>query len=1009
MSVTLRYYQQHAVERFIAALRAGTRRVLLVSPTGSGKGTIAAYLLHQTWRQGRRGLFIVHRIELAQDMVKRVLGMGCTSVGVIVADDVVRDEDGRVLARNDPHALVQIATTDTLRGRELPRADLIVQDEAHRSVNKSTITIHQAYPNAKVVGLSVGPSSVVELRGGVFGAGWIGRVEDAFSRLGDLPVALVDEYDVVDMRGAGVQTRGWNGTEFCWKSVRSVVRHPCVKDVRFLRLASGNLMLTDDHSVYVARGKARAEACLTEVPTADIRVGDIVPVDDGSNWDDVNETPYSFLDAADRAMVAVDLSNESRISFEGVDSKNWYNFRHAGRHGHYLPMHVYRKHKHRLQSPTMVYTEGARGHWVLPEIKLSAWAYILGFYVGDGWCHGGRISFAVENWRLDHFLSKLGEVSGVGWSWRVKQTPNKSVEVRISMNLVANMLVKMFGGARSHKKNIPHEWITTWPRSARLELLRGLIDSDGHPSHRDRNRSRAHYVTTSLPLAESLLSLLRSVGVSGSLHTRKASPGSLGGIVNGRQIVSRHTAYNVHWSLHSMNGDNGGCRGARTRFRHDKIRFNESVVRAAEPTDRPSYVYDLEVDGHPSFVANGVLVHNTASPIRLDRRGLDEAFDELVVVATPSELIAAGHIVQTRVFTVPADQLPDLSDVKTSDGDYNQKQLAKAVTRKVLVGYIVDHWRRRADGLKTMVFATSIEHSKLIVVEFLAAGIEARHVDGKTPKDERKKLVADHKARVFPVLVQCNLLVEGYDDPEIECVVLARPTKSLNIYLQAVGRLSRPCGNKQVIVLDHAGNANVHGLPEADREWSLEGPPKRKPKEGAEVAARTCPMCYMVVPAATAVCPSCGHEFAPDVRKPPQTVEGELVELKADPALERRSFWAMAWGRSYREGHPPSWVYGRYRDKFHEEPPDDWTPAPRPDANFTQEQKDAELRKLRAAAARNRFSASWVVERYQARFGEPPRAMNADVHEVTATQTPPATAASEAVAAPAGEVYEEMF
>ncbi len=553
--VVLRYYQRHAIEQFIASIRAGRRRVLLVSPTGSGKGTIAAHLLAQTWRQGRRGLFIVHRIELARDMARRVRGMGCTSIGAIVADNVLYDDDGKtVLARNDSVASIQIATTDTLRARQLPPADLIVQDEAHRSVNKSTLTIHEAYPNAKICGL-------------------------------------------------------------------------------------------------------------------------------------------------------------------------------------------------------------------------------------------------------------------------------------------------------------------------------------------------------------------------------------------------------------------------------------------------------------------------TATPVRLDRRSLREAFDELVIVATPSELIAEGHIVQTRVFTVPADQLPDLSDVKTADGDYNQKQLAKAVTRKVLVGYIVDHWRRRADGLKTMVFAASVEHSKMIVAEFLEAGIEARHIDGKTPKAERASLIADHKARVFPVLVQCNLLVEGYDDPEIECVVLARPTKSLTIYRQAVGRLSRPCGNKQVIVLDHAGNANVHGLPEKDIEWSLDGPPKRAPKDGAEVAARTCPMCYMVVPAATTICPSCGHEFAPDVRRPPQTVEGELVEIKADPVLERKAFWATAWARSYREGHPVSWVYGRYREKFHEEPPADWTPAPRPDANFTQEQKDAELRKLRAAAARNKFGSNWVAERYQARFGEAPRPLNADVHEIATTQTPPVTAAKAAAEAEAGgeDVYEEMF
>lgn len=263
----------------------------------------------------------------------------------------------------------------------------------------------------------------------------------------------------------------------------------------------------------------------------------------------------------------------------------------------------------------------------------------------------------------------------------------------------------------------------------------------------------------------------------------------------------------------------------------------------------------------------------TATPSRLDGQPLRDSFSKLITGPTTSELVASGFLAQARTWTVEDAMLPDVSGVGVGHGDYRVGELDAATNRPVLVGNLVEHWTAHADGRATLVFATSVAHSKSIRAEFAAAGIRAEHIDAKTPDDVRDTITTRLESGETQVVTNCGIWLEGWDLPQIKCVVLARPTKSLGLYLQMVGRCVRPWRDIDPIVLDHAGNAVAHGLPQTDREWSLEA----KAKGGGGAGVWTCPECFEIVPALTREC-ACGHVFFSGEPPELEPAAGELVE-----------------------------------------------------------------------------------------------------------------------------------
>jgi DNA repair protein RadD len=276
----------------------------------------------------------------------------------------------------------------------------------------------------------------------------------------------------------------------------------------------------------------------------------------------------------------------------------------------------------------------------------------------------------------------------------------------------------------------------------------------------------------------------------------------------------------------------------------------------------------------------------TATPFRADNRGLGEFYEELVVVASVRELIDQGYLVEPRVFTVPEGELPDLRGVRTRGGDYDQGALGIAVDQQRLVGNIVEHWQKHAAGVRTVAFAVSVVHSKHIVERFVQAGVSSEHLDGATPTHERDAILARLDRGETLVVSNCSVLAEGWDQPSVKCAILARPTKSTGLYLQQAGRILRPWNDTRAVILDHAGCAREHGLPQDDREYSLESKPRQKRTLCIDLS-RTCENCLAVLPIQTRTCPECGHVLAPE-REAPNEIAGDLVEAKVGENLSTR-------------------------------------------------------------------------------------------------------------------------
>ncbi|MBF0398658.1 MAG: DEAD/DEAH box helicase [Desulfobacterales bacterium] len=244
---------------------------------------------------------------------------------------------------------------------------------------------------------------------------------------------------------------------------------------------------------------------------------------------------------------------------------------------------------------------------------------------------------------------------------------------------------------------------------------------------------------------------------------------------------------------------------------------------------------------------NAVVLGLTATPERLDGKGLDDIFNDIVVVETVPNLIEQGYLIKPKCYIGPT---PDLKGIKSRNGDYDESELAEAMDKPKLVGNIIENWKRLAKGKKTAVFAVNIEHGKHIVQEFIKNGVSTAMISGKTPIKERDSIITDWRAGFITIVVNVYVLVEGFDMPELECIIMARPTQSISLYLQAAGRVMRPAScKKEALLLDHAGVCQSFGHPALHREWTLDGMAKRRNKNISSLAVcQACQMAYEVKP-----------------------------------------------------------------------------------------------------------------------------------------------------------------
>lgn len=312
----------------------------------------------------------------------------------------------------------------------------------------------------------------------------------------------------------------------------------------------------------------------------------------------------------------------------------------------------------------------------------------------------------------------------------------------------------------------------------------------------------------------------------------------------------------------------------------------------------------------------------TATPVRLDGRGLATQFDAMVIGPTVRELIDQGYLADYRLYAPPP---PDLTGVHTVAGEYDRGELAAAVDQPRIVGDVVEHYQKYAPHTQAICFGVNILHSRHLAEAFENAGIRARHADGETAKNIRRMILEDFAAGRFSVLCNVDILGEGLDVAGIETVIGARPTKSLTVCLQQWGRGLRvkPSGQPAVL-LDHAGNVMRHGLPDDMHEWTLTD---RKRRPASEIQVTKCPVCFMVLLAGTAVCPGCqtvlalqGGGGGGGVGRDIEHEEGQLVAVDAQALRRMREearqrqmktlaeFDAMAAARGRKRG----WAYANW-------------------------------------------------------------------------------------------------
>ncbi|MFA5387029.1 MAG: DEAD/DEAH box helicase [Candidatus Paceibacterota bacterium] len=272
----------------------------------------------------------------------------------------------------------------------------------------------------------------------------------------------------------------------------------------------------------------------------------------------------------------------------------------------------------------------------------------------------------------------------------------------------------------------------------------------------------------------------------------------------------------------------------------------------------------------------------TATPCRSDKKSLNVTYQKMIVGPSMGELINQGYLSKYKVYGPP--QSINLDDVKiTRRGDYSDTDLTVASHKSTITGDIVKHYLRIAPGKRGVTFVVDVETSKQVADAYVNAGVPAASIDARTDIMERSRQIDRLERGELLQLVNVDIFGEGFDLPAIEVVSLGRPTASLGLHRQQIGRVLRPCNGKfHGTIIDHVGNVGRHGLPDTDMVWSIDTPePQRRPGAGGG-GVKFCVECYNAMENFRRICPHCGAEIVSGGKGRPEQVDGDLTEYDDD-------------------------------------------------------------------------------------------------------------------------------
>lgn len=318
------------------------------------------------------------------------------------------------------------------------------------------------------------------------------------------------------------------------------------------------------------------------------------------------------------------------------------------------------------------------------------------------------------------------------------------------------------------------------------------------------------------------------------------------------------------------------------------------------------------------------LIGFTATPARLDGKPLGEIFDRLIIGVDYSYLIENKYLVDYDYFS--PDLNFDFSKWKLKSGDFDTTDNASHLDKKAIYGDILKYLDL---SKKTIIYSPTVDYSKKLeaqINEFFKC-IVCREFNGKTPQNERDKIIDDFKNNRIKILINVDLIGEGFNVPSCDCVFLLRATQSLTLYIQQAGRALRADPqnpNKRASIFDFVGNIYRFGFPDAPRVWSLSAPLKNSHKHETvhdSLIIKTCPQClrsFMPSQMLTGrLCPFC-NTYLP-LNKKEILIQGkkELALIKKNQLIENRrqrgrcrtfqQLKKLGEEKGYR--HPAQWAF----------------------------------------------------------------------------------------------------
>lgn len=299
-----------------------------------------------------------------------------------------------------------------------------------------------------------------------------------------------------------------------------------------------------------------------------------------------------------------------------------------------------------------------------------------------------------------------------------------------------------------------------------------------------------------------------------------------------------------------------------------------------------SQSYRRIIDAFP----NAYILYFTATPIRTGHNQLDQIADD-IIVGKSIKWLTQHHFLAPFHYYGLGDI--DRSKLRKQNGDYSSQSMDEAISHQIY-GHIVQQYQRIANGKQAVVYCHSIESAKKVTEQFTQAGITTAEIDGDTDAKVRDQLVQKFRDQRLTILANVNLFTEGVDLPNVDCVIMARPTSSLALYLQFSMRCLNPRKGKTAVIIDHVDNFLNFGLPSSDRNWSeaIVTKDKRKTKSNADngPAIAQCNYCFGTFyrdQVKDNCCPLCGHELREE-NKDYKIVNVDLQEIKENQAVKHR-------------------------------------------------------------------------------------------------------------------------